>query len=384
MPQVQARLDLPVRKTRSCKAGKAVTPVKVEEVSEEKVKSTRSRRLLQPIEDPESLMRTPRSKRKTASKDTPSKGSTKRSGGDTVSLEKETKVSPSKQARTPLKQLKENVPQVGLSPCSGLSRLALTSPKVSAKKSPRGSSKIRAGPSTSSEPGQLAGASVGKTRAVLLTQIREVNGVMRELQKYNHHVTLFTQMCQRLVSIYSRDLTDGIHQLAGELTGRYSGLTTSCTARAKSLQAALENINMFDRELAEFLAWLGEMETSLERLESQQEPRTERLTELQGELRTRDRQFSSLTGRGKDQLLAAGDSDIVLASKVGELGRRWSGLQNMMMTIQDKLERTGEARDRMEDILVWLGEKREEVESIAVGETLALVRRQLEENIAFR
>ena len=231
---------------------------------------------------------------------------------------------------------------------------------------------------------QLAGASVGKTRAVLLTQIREVNGVMRELQKYNHHVTLFTQMCQRLVSIYSRDLTDGIHQLAGELSGRYSGLTTSCTARAKSLQAALENINLFDRELAEFLAWLGEMETSLERLESQQEPRTERLTELQGELRNRDRQFCSLTGRGKDQLTAAGDSDIVLASKVGELGRRWSGLQNMMMAIQDKLERKDEARDRMEDILVWLGEKRQEVESIAVGETVALVRRQLEENIAFR
>ena len=231
---------------------------------------------------------------------------------------------------------------------------------------------------------QLAGASVGKTRAVLLTQIREVNGVMRELQKYNHHVTLFTQMCQRLVSIYSRDLTDGIHQLAGELSGRYSGLTTSCTARAKSLQAALENINMFDRELAEFLAWLGEMETSLERLESQQEPRTERLTELQGEVRNRDRQFCSLTGRGKDQLTAAGDSDIVLASKVGELGRRWSGLQNMMMAIQDKLERKDEARDRMEDILVWLGEKRRDVESIAVGETVALVRRQLEENIAFR
>ena len=230
----------------------------------------------------------------------------------------------------------------------------------------------------------LAGASVGKTRAVLLTQIREVNGVMRELQKYNHHVTLFTQMCQRLVSIYSRDLTDGIQQLAGELSGRYSGLTTSCTARAKSLQTALENINLFDRELAEFLAWLGEMETSLERLESQQEPRTARLAELQGELRTRDRQFSSLTGRGKDQLMAAGDSDIVLASKVGELGRRWSGLQNMMMAIQDKLERTDEARDRIEDILVWLGEKREEVESIAVGETLSLVRRQLEENIAFR
>ena len=231
---------------------------------------------------------------------------------------------------------------------------------------------------------QLAGASVGKTRAVLLTQIREVNGVMRELQKYNHHVTLFTQMCQRLVSIYSRDLTDGIHQLAGELSGRYSGLTTSCTARAKSLQAALENINMFDRELAEFLAWLGEMETSLERLDCQQQPCSDRLAELQSEVRTRDRQFCSLTGRGKDQLLAAGDTDIVLASKVGELGRRWSGLQNMMMGIQDKMERKEDARDRMEDILGWLAQKRAEVENIALGDTLTQIRRQLEENTAFR
>ena len=231
---------------------------------------------------------------------------------------------------------------------------------------------------------QLAGASVGKTRAVLLSQIREVNQVMRELQKYNHHVTLFTQMCQRLVSIYSRDITEGINQLAGELSGRYSGLTTSCTARAKSLQTALENINMFDRELAEFLAWLGEMESSLERLESQQEPSNERLSELQGEVRTRDRQFCSLTGRGKDQLLAAGETDIVLASKVGEMGRRWSGLQNMMMGIQDKLERKEEARDRVEDILGWLGQKRAEVESISVGDNMGQVRRQLEENIAFR
>ena len=147
MPQVQARLDLPVRKTRSSKAGKVVTPVKVEEVSEERSKSTRSRRLLQPIEDPESLMRTPRSKRKTVSKNTPSKSNdtpgklaTKRSAGDSRPLEKETEVSPSKQARTPLKHIKENLPVSGLSPCSTLSRLALVSPKVISKGSPRAAS----------------------------------------------------------------------------------------------------------------------------------------------------------------------------------------------------------------------------------------------------
>lgn len=103
---------------------------------------------------------------------------------------------------------------------------------------------------------QLAGASVGKTRDVLLSQIRDVNQVMRELQKYGHHVTLFTQLCQRLVSIYSRDRTDGVQHVAGELSGRYTGLTSSCGARAKTLQLALESLNTFDREVAEFQSWL--------------------------------------------------------------------------------------------------------------------------------
>ena len=79
MPQVQARLDLPQRKTRSSKAGKAVTPVKIEDVSsggeentapQSNTKSSRRRGLLQPIEDPEKLLRTPRSRRKAASQNT--------------------------------------------------------------------------------------------------------------------------------------------------------------------------------------------------------------------------------------------------------------------------------------------------------------------------
>ena len=40
----------------------------------------------------------------------------------------------------------------------------------------------------------LAGAGVGRTRDVLLRQIREVNQVHRELQQYGHHVTLLSQV----------------------------------------------------------------------------------------------------------------------------------------------------------------------------------------------
>ena len=77
----------------------------------------------------------------------------------------------------------------------------------------------------------------------LLVYIDRCTGqVMRELQKYSHHVTLFTQMCQRLVSIYARDATDGVQQLAGELSGRYAGLTSSAAARAKTLQVKCKDL----------------------------------------------------------------------------------------------------------------------------------------------
>ena len=40
----------------------------------------------------------------------------------------------------------------------------------------------------------LAGAGIGKTRDVLLRQIRDVNQIHRELQQYGHHVTLLSQV----------------------------------------------------------------------------------------------------------------------------------------------------------------------------------------------
>ena len=119
MPQVQTRLDLPQRRTRS-KVGKVVTPVKLEEVSRDEEntepKSTRRRGVLKPIEDdPEKLLRTPRSRRKPVSAsatagsaaNTPIRNAAKRGASKTKDLEEETKVSPTKQTRTPLKQIKD-------------------------------------------------------------------------------------------------------------------------------------------------------------------------------------------------------------------------------------------------------------------------------------
>ena len=121
-------------------------------------------------------------------------------------------------------------------------------------------------------------------------------------------------------------------------------------------------------------------------MEAEKSPNVGKLRDVQEEVRNRDRQFSSLTNRGKDQLRAAGDTDIVLDSKVGELGRRWSMLQNMIMGIQDKLERVDEedVQERFDVMLHWIVSKRAEIESIIIGRNLNQIKRQIEENCEFR
>lgn len=47
----------------------------------------------------------------------------------------------------------------------------------------------------------LTGAGVGKTRDILLRQIREVNQINRELEQYGHHVTLLSQVSNTVLCV---------------------------------------------------------------------------------------------------------------------------------------------------------------------------------------
>jgi hypothetical protein len=178
-----------------------------------------------------------------------------------------------------------------------------------------------------------------------------------------------------------------------ELTGRYSALTDKSLVRGKALHAALLALNHFDRELASFLAWIGEAETSLERLETAEgcesvaATAAHKLEEVRAEVRERDREFCALAAKGREQLedLAAEETDIVLGGKVGELGRRWTALQNGIMDLADKLGRQNEqARREAKALLAWTVAKRGELEGLRMGGTLADVRRQMEEHNSFR
>ena len=60
-------------------------------------------------------------------------------------------------------------------------------------------------------------------------------------------------------------------------------------------------ISLYNRELAEFLAFLGEEEAALERLEGGEVSETQ-LEKRKESVRARDEQFCSLASRGKEQV----------------------------------------------------------------------------------
>ena len=61
-------------------------------------------------------------------------------------------------------------------------------------------------------------------------------------------------------------------------------------------------------------------------------------------------------------------------------------LQNMIMGIQDKLERVDEedVQERLDVMLHWIVSKRAEIESIIIGRNINQIKRQIEENCEFR
>ena len=127
---------------------------------------------------------------------------------------------------------------------------------------------------------------MGRTRDVLLAQMREVNQVMRELQKYSHHVTLFTQICHRLVSIYSKDQTEGIQQLAGSCQ---AGTTASAAAALPGQRACRRRWSLSTCSTGRWLSsWPG-----LGKWRQAWKGWMAKLRDLQGEMRDRDKQFCS-------------------------------------------------------------------------------------------
>ena len=131
------------------------------------------------------------------------------------------------------------------------------------------------------------------------------------------------------------------------------------------------------------MVWMGEAEGSLERMESRETKL--KVDDVTKEIRERDERFRGLLSRGREQLGYSGDSDIVLSSKVEELNRRWTGLQNSVLNLSGRVGRVDDQHGReLSDLRSWVRAKVLEVEALKVGKNFVEIHRQSEEHSSFR
>ena len=129
---------------------------------------------------------------------------------------------------------------------------------------------------------------------------------------------------------------------------------------------------------------MGEVEGTLERMQEKKESRS-KLEEVKAEVRERDAKFHNISTRGSEQLSYSGDSDIVLSSKVEELKRRWTELQNSLLNLYDRMGKHSVKNiHEIGELKSWIGAKMNELMTLKIGRNLTEIRRQKEEHITFR
>ncbi|CAH1403025.1 unnamed protein product [Nezara viridula] len=110
---------------------------------------------------------------------------------------------------------------------------------------------------------------VGNTADVLEAQMREQKAFHAELHQYKHHIELFSQLTQKLIAVYQQDDTSRVKRTTEAINQRYEELNSSIINRGKGLHSAINSLHNFDRSLEKFLAWLSEVESGLEAVETE-------------------------------------------------------------------------------------------------------------------
>ena len=117
---------------------------------------------------------------------------------------------------------------------------------------------------------------LGQTMDVLETQHQSTMDAMKELSKYEHHIRLFTQVCERMCHVYGRDDTEEIEKSRQIIERRHRDLVQDFSKRRDEIQAMQNSFTSFDKSVERFFEWLFDVETSVEHLEGESEasPRT--------------------------------------------------------------------------------------------------------------
>lgn len=250
---------------------------------------------------------------------------------------------------------------------------------------------------------------VGQTLDVLEYQHQSAMDAIKELSKYEHHIRLFIQVCERMSHVYGRDDTSKIEQVRNRTEMRHKTLVSEFTKRRNEIQAMQNSFASFDKSIDRFFEWLFEVETTVEDLESQSEasPKSKKLLwqkfeDTKNEIHDKDRVFNALNTTGTSLVNKMADEEkTMLGRKLSEMSMRWKSLQNKMLDVNMHLRPCTEKEDEpydteasfshvslahanLRDHTDWVLRKKRELSSLSLDGDVKGLRRQLEEHNGFK
>ncbi|XP_031638599.1 dystrophin, isoforms A/C/F/G/H isoform X4 [Contarinia nasturtii] len=234
---------------------------------------------------------------------------------------------------------------------------------------------------------------IATTADVLEAQQKEQKSFHAELHQYKYHVELFNQLTQKLIAVYPTDDTSRIKRMTEAVNIRYNNLNNVVINRGKLLQTAVHSLQLFDRSMDQFLAWLSEAESLCENAEQEIERNPLILKDLQSEIETHRVVYDRLDGTGRKLLgsLTSQEDAVMLQRRLDEMNHRWNHLKSKSIAIRNRLESNSEHWNALllslRELTEWVIRKDTELSQLRSGPLrgdAASLQKQLDDHKAFR
>ena len=235
----------------------------------------------------------------------------------------------------------------------------------------------------------------GQTLDILENQHSCTMDALKELSKYEHHVKLFMQVCERMSHVYARDDTSRIQAARHRVEEKHGSLVKEFTKRRDEIQTMQNSFASFDKSVERFFEWLFDLETTVEQLEedcsgsgsvgTSRNLMSRKFEDIKNDIHDKDRVFQALTSTGTALMeKMACEEKTMLGQKLSEMSSRWKSLQNKMLDINLNLQPTctdqaemsaaseslphiSIAHAQMRDHLDWVLRKKRELASLSLG-----------------
>ena len=239
----------------------------------------------------------------------------------------------------------------------------------------------------------------GQTLDILEDQHSCTMDALKELSKYEHHVKLFMQVCERMSHVYARDNTSQIQAARHRVEEKHGSLVKEFTKRRDEIQTMQNSFASFDKSVERFFEWLFDLETTVEQLEEDcssgsvgsRNLMMRKFEDIKNDIHDKDRVFQALTSTGTALMeKMACEEKTMLGQKLSEMSSRWKSLQNKMLDINLNLQPTNDQADlsvsasasseslphisiahaQLRDHLDWVLRKKRELASLSLGKKI--------------